>query len=1691
MALDLTGINNENEFYSHHYLSAIFEGDLKDTFTQWQSLEDTYREAIKITGEKNDVFAETRAPWIRLRSLGQDFFQLQNQLEKDKEPASRLKKQQQFFAKLLTALGYHWAPTLKPLNGSGDLPVLAEVAQGNNPALWVIAVLNLNTRSEDNDDVLSLSLKQEQYPQDHDKQTALLKLSIEDLINKEIFGLDHAPRWLLVLSEARVLLIDRSKWPEKRLLSFDLAEIFGRKEDSTLKAMTALVFKDHLTPEQGLCLMDSLDENAHKHAFAVSEDLKYALRECVELLGNEAIRYWREVHKQKIYTLDRADTLSLECLRYMYRLLFLFYIEARPELGYVPINANNYLKGYSLESLRDLEMMPLHSAEAQQGTYISDSIQLLFALIDQGYTPPANADVFGNADVNAFSITPLKSHLFDPKMTPTLNSVRFPNQLMQRIIQLMSLSKPSTGRFARRGRISYAQLGINQLGAVYEALLSYKGFFAPHDLYEVKKADSQPNELESAYFVPEAELKNYTEAERVLNEQGGFKCYPKGTFIYRMSGRDREKSASYYTPEVLTQTQVKYALKELLQDKTADEILNLKVLEPAMGSAAFLNEAINQLAVAYILRKEKETGTRLAHELYADELQKVKLYIADNNVFGIDLNPVAVELAEVSLWLNSIHKSGFVPWFGLQLFNGNSLIGARRQVFSPEALKQPKAENLWFNQTPNRLNPFSLKTSPNPSFSKRGTDDSSTENPDTHSSEIPETNSFPLSKRGTEGDLKTDHNNQVLLNQRGARVYHFLLPDPAMALYQDKVIKDLAKDEIKAINDWRTHFCKKAFSPEHIKKLQTFSDKIDELWQAHTQEQARIRDKTTDPFTIWGQPDDQRHQVSRLELKDHILAQERYSKNLKNSSPYRRLKLVMDYWCALWFWPINQAELLPDRNQYFFDLNWLLMGGTLEPITEIGQSGDLFPDTLPQQISIDFNDKFGQLDIEKIIKDNPRLNLVNQIAEQQHFFHWELEFADIFANNGGFDLILGNPPWLKVEWQEAGILGDANPLFVLRKYTASQLNTFREQAFSEYPQLKKDYFVEFEQSEGTQNFLNAKINYPLLKGSQTNLFKCFLPQAWMASNATGISGFLHPEGIYDDPNGGLLRAAIYPRLRAHFQFHNEMDLFAEVHHATKFSINIYAADVTAHFQHLSNLFIPQTINQCFEHDGFGVVPGIKTDEGKWNTQGHKSRIIDVDKTSLALFAKLYDEEGTPPLQARLPALQSVQLLQVLEKFANQPKRLGDLKESYHTTVMFDESNSQKDGTIKRETKFPISIEQWILSGPHFFVGNPFYKTPRKIVKLNSDYDVLDLTSLTDDYSPRTNYVPACKSEEYNRRIPQVSWVEKGETEAKRVTEYYRYVNRKMLSQSGERTLINIIAPKYLCHIDAVFSITFKDAQTLINFSGSLYSIPMDFILKTTGKATMRGDTARYLSLIDLRAQGQQRTLSLTCLTTHYRELWQSCYQPTFTQDQWAKSDPRLPNSFFQQLTPDWHRNCALRTDYNRRQALVEIDVLAAMALGLTLEELQTIYRVQFPVMRQYEQDTWFDRAGRIVFTVSKGLVGVGLPRRAIKNDTAYQIKTPPADIKARWLDWCAEQVSPKNGQFVIDTSDWETQTGALGWEEIQTLDGAIVERTLQDDTVPNGPIERIIQYVAPFDLCSREQDYQTVWQYFESRVEMI
>lgn len=173
------------------------------------------------------------------------------------------------------------------------------------------------------------------------------------------------------------------------------------------------------------------------------------------------------------------------------------------------------------------------------------------------------------------------------------------------------------------------------------------------------------------------------------DDNGDVHTYKKGTFVYRLNGRDRQKSASYYTPEVLTQSTVKYTLKGFVDrlkdpndDFCASDLLNLKILEPAMGAAAFQNEVINQLAELYIIYREKEKNKHVSPMERRNEVQKVKAYIATHNVYGVDLNPTAIELGKLSLWLNVIHKDMETPFFSNRLALGNAVIGAWLKVYN-------------------------------------------------------------------------------------------------------------------------------------------------------------------------------------------------------------------------------------------------------------------------------------------------------------------------------------------------------------------------------------------------------------------------------------------------------------------------------------------------------------------------------------------------------------------------------------------------------------------------------------------------------------------------------------------------------------------------------------------------------------------------------------------------------------------------------------------------------------------------------------------------------------------------------------------------------------------------------------------------------------------------------------------------
>ncbi|MBK9373600.1 MAG: hypothetical protein IPN03_07660 [Holophagales bacterium] len=118
-------------------------------------------------------------------------------------------------------------------------------------------------------------------------------------------------------------------------------------------------------------------------------------------------------------------------------------------------------------------------------------------------------------------------------------------------------------------------------------------------------------------------------------------------------------------------------------------------------------------------------------------------------------------------------------------------------------------------------------------------------------------------------------------------------------------------------------------------------------------------------------------------------------------------------------------------------------------------------------------DEFGFVDVDKLAREMPRLAAVKELAERHRFLHWELEFAEVFADRGGFDLIVGNPPWIKVEWDEGGVMGDFEPLFVLRGHSGPRLSELRREAIGASGGLIESYLGEFVESSGMQAFLNA------------------------------------------------------------------------------------------------------------------------------------------------------------------------------------------------------------------------------------------------------------------------------------------------------------------------------------------------------------------------------------------------------------------------------------------------------------------------------------------------------------------------------------------------------------------------------------------------------------------------------------------
>jgi len=196
----------------------------------------------------------------------------------------------------------------------------------------------------------------------------------------------------------------------------------------------------------------------------------------------------------------------------------------------------------------------------------------------------------------------------------------------------------------------------------------------------------------------------------------------------------------------------------------------------------------------------------------------------------------------------------------------------------------------------------------------------------------------------------------------------------------------------------------------------------------------------------------------------------------------------------------------------------------------------------------------------------------------------------------------------------------------------------------------------------------------------------------------------------------------------------------------------------------------------------------------------------------------------------------------------------------------------------------------------------------------------------------------------------------------------------MAANTGERTLIPTVIPPGAGHVNGVFSFGLSEgnARSLATIAASVTSLIADFAVRAAPKSGIyQGVFERLPVVADERLHPwlNLRLLRLTAMTAAYASLWAEAWMPEFAEDAWTGGIHRIDRPDLGEPSSDWHVGVPLRRSLDRRQALLEIDALVGIGLGISANELCTIYRTQFPVLFGYDRGQYvYDANGRLVPT---------------------------------------------------------------------------------------------------------------------------
>jgi hypothetical protein len=411
--------------------------------------------------------------------------------------------------------------------------------------------------------------------------------------------------WCVVFDGLRLRIVDGTRLYARRYVEFDLDLAIDHRPTFAafwrIAGVTALT-----TSSADPRSLRSMVVSSDKHAAGVCQSLRDGvLTASAEIL--RALTHPPSLHgnirelRPGIVGINHAFE---QALTIVYRMLFLLFAEAR---ALVPLWHPIYRDSYSLESLRDA------AERAPRTVGLWDALRAIARLAHAG------------CRAGDLRVTPFNGRLFAPAGTPLAERRGLDDDAARRAVIALS-TRPAADR-AGRERIVYRDLGVEQLGAVYETLLDY----APR-----------------------------------LN--GGQLTLQAGSGVRKATG-------TFYTPQPIADYVVRRTLAPLVHDASPEQILKLRVLDPAMGSGAFLVAACRYLARAY---EGALVQSGACHPSDIDERERVAIRrtIAERCLYGVDVNPMAVQLARLSLWLVTLAADRPLSFLDHRLQVGDSLLGA-------------------------------------------------------------------------------------------------------------------------------------------------------------------------------------------------------------------------------------------------------------------------------------------------------------------------------------------------------------------------------------------------------------------------------------------------------------------------------------------------------------------------------------------------------------------------------------------------------------------------------------------------------------------------------------------------------------------------------------------------------------------------------------------------------------------------------------------------------------------------------------------------------------------------------------------------------------------------------------------------------------------------------------------------------